>query len=177
MRKRSPSLTKVLFVCGRNQRRSPTAERIFRDDPRMSVRSAGEPVERYKAVRGSILRKTDSRPVRGRTLQMADRNAGEAKNQMKPLLQFANHVPMGPSLGYLPDTETEIERVDSAIWAEESREDREDDDRFEDIQLLTPAPTEEALRLDSRKTHSCTGPVRFSRGCVGPRHSGCTGGW
>jgi len=33
--------TKVLFVCGRNQRRSPTAERIFKDDPRLSVRSAG----------------------------------------------------------------------------------------------------------------------------------------
>ena len=32
---------KVLFVCGRNQRRSPTAERIFKDDPRMSARSAG----------------------------------------------------------------------------------------------------------------------------------------
>ena len=32
---------KVLFVCGRNQRRSPTAERIFKDDLRMSVRSAG----------------------------------------------------------------------------------------------------------------------------------------
>lgn len=32
---------KVLFVCGRNQRRSPTAEQIFRTDPRMSVRSAG----------------------------------------------------------------------------------------------------------------------------------------
>lgn len=32
---------KVLFVCGRNRRRSPTAERIFRDDARMTVRSAG----------------------------------------------------------------------------------------------------------------------------------------
>jgi len=32
---------KILFVCGRNQRRSPTAERLFRDDPRMSARSAG----------------------------------------------------------------------------------------------------------------------------------------
>ena len=32
---------KILFVCGRNQRRSPTAERIFKDDPRMLVRSAG----------------------------------------------------------------------------------------------------------------------------------------
>ena len=32
---------KVLFVCGRNRRRSPTAEWIFRNDPRLSVRSAG----------------------------------------------------------------------------------------------------------------------------------------
>ena len=32
---------KVLFVCGRNRRRSPTAEQIFKDDPRMCVRSAG----------------------------------------------------------------------------------------------------------------------------------------
>lgn len=31
----------VLFVCGRNNRRSPTAERIFLHDPRMRVRSAG----------------------------------------------------------------------------------------------------------------------------------------
>jgi predicted protein tyrosine phosphatase len=32
---------KILFVCGRNQWRSPTAERIYKDDPRVSVRSAG----------------------------------------------------------------------------------------------------------------------------------------
>jgi predicted protein tyrosine phosphatase len=31
----------VLFVCGRNQKRSPTAEKIFRDDQRFSVRSVG----------------------------------------------------------------------------------------------------------------------------------------
>lgn len=31
----------VLFVCGRNRRRSPTAEQIFQDDPRLCVRSAG----------------------------------------------------------------------------------------------------------------------------------------
>jgi len=43
-------------------------------------------------------------------------------------------------MGYLPDAETEIERVDPAIWAEESREDwKEDDERLEDIRLLTPA--------------------------------------
>jgi len=31
----------LLFVCGRNQWRSPTAERIYRADPRVEVRSAG----------------------------------------------------------------------------------------------------------------------------------------
>lgn len=31
----------VLFVCGRNNRRSPTAERIFLHDPRMRVRAVG----------------------------------------------------------------------------------------------------------------------------------------
>jgi predicted protein tyrosine phosphatase len=31
----------VLFVCGRNNRRSPTAERVFRNDRRMVVRAAG----------------------------------------------------------------------------------------------------------------------------------------
>jgi predicted protein tyrosine phosphatase len=32
---------KILFVCGRNQWRSPTAAMIYRNDPRVSVRSAG----------------------------------------------------------------------------------------------------------------------------------------
>lgn len=33
--------TKVLFICSRNQWRSPTAERIWRKHPALSVRSAG----------------------------------------------------------------------------------------------------------------------------------------
>jgi predicted protein tyrosine phosphatase len=32
---------KVLFVCSKNQWRSPTAEAIYRDDARLSVRSRG----------------------------------------------------------------------------------------------------------------------------------------
>jgi predicted protein tyrosine phosphatase len=31
----------VLFICSCNQWRSPTAERVWRNDPRLSVRSAG----------------------------------------------------------------------------------------------------------------------------------------
>jgi predicted protein tyrosine phosphatase len=33
--------TNILFVCSRNQWRSPTAEKIYRNDPRLNVRSAG----------------------------------------------------------------------------------------------------------------------------------------
>jgi len=32
---------RVLFVCSRNQWRSPTAARIYRADPRLAVRAAG----------------------------------------------------------------------------------------------------------------------------------------
>jgi predicted protein tyrosine phosphatase len=34
-------VTHVLFICSRNQWRSPTAEQLFRSDPRLAVRSAG----------------------------------------------------------------------------------------------------------------------------------------
>jgi predicted protein tyrosine phosphatase len=36
-----PNPLKILFVCGRNQWRSPTAERIYRGDQRVAARSAG----------------------------------------------------------------------------------------------------------------------------------------
>ena len=36
-----PAVIRILFVCGRNQWRSPTAEAIYRRDPRVEVRSAG----------------------------------------------------------------------------------------------------------------------------------------
>jgi predicted protein tyrosine phosphatase len=32
---------KILFVCGRNKWRSPTAQNIYKNDPRIEVRSAG----------------------------------------------------------------------------------------------------------------------------------------
>ncbi len=36
-----PELTNVLFICSRNQWRSPTAEQIWRKHPALSVRSGG----------------------------------------------------------------------------------------------------------------------------------------
>ncbi len=32
---------KILFICGKNLRRSPTAEAVYRNDPRVEVCSAG----------------------------------------------------------------------------------------------------------------------------------------
>jgi protein-tyrosine phosphatase len=36
-----PARLKVLFVCAMNKQRSVTAERLYRNDPRLEVRSAG----------------------------------------------------------------------------------------------------------------------------------------
>lgn len=47
---------RVLFVCALNKRRSVTAERIYRDDPRLEVRSAG--------VRSDALRRVGEKDLR-----------------------------------------------------------------------------------------------------------------
>lgn len=38
-----PLKTKLLFICSRNQWRSPTAEALFKNRPRYEARSAGTP--------------------------------------------------------------------------------------------------------------------------------------
>jgi predicted protein tyrosine phosphatase len=50
-----PSPLRVLFVCGKNLRRSPTAETMYRRDPRLSVRSAGVSETSRRRVRESDL--------------------------------------------------------------------------------------------------------------------------
>ncbi len=46
---------KVLFVCSRNQWRSPTAEAIYRDDSRLSVRSRGTSSAAVRTLRENDL--------------------------------------------------------------------------------------------------------------------------
>ncbi len=47
--------TKLLFLCSRNQWRSPTAEALFRDHPRYEARSAGtENNARIKLTAGHV---------------------------------------------------------------------------------------------------------------------------
>lgn len=45
----------LLFVCSRNQWRSPTAERVFRNDSRFSVRSCGLSVRSPRRLRQADL--------------------------------------------------------------------------------------------------------------------------
>lgn len=46
---------KVLFVCSRNQWRSPTAEQVFRRQPALAVRSAGTSASARKQVSAADL--------------------------------------------------------------------------------------------------------------------------
>jgi predicted protein tyrosine phosphatase len=49
----------VLFVCSRNQWRSPTAERVWRRHPRLSVRSGGTSPGARHTVSGDDIRWAD----------------------------------------------------------------------------------------------------------------------
>ena len=49
----------LLFLCGKNQRRSPTAEALFRSDRRVAVRSAGVSEKSRRRVTESDLRWAD----------------------------------------------------------------------------------------------------------------------
>lgn len=50
---------RILFVCSRNQWRSPTAEAIYRNDPRIEARSAGTSSAARYRVTASLLRWAD----------------------------------------------------------------------------------------------------------------------
>lgn len=50
---------RVLFVCAKNQWRSPTAEQLYRRDPRLEVRSAGIRAEARRRVTAADLEWAD----------------------------------------------------------------------------------------------------------------------
>lgn len=50
---------KVLFVCALNKKRSVTAERMFRNDPRLEVRSAGVRAEAPRRIGAADLEWAD----------------------------------------------------------------------------------------------------------------------
>ncbi|MEZ4920384.1 MAG: hypothetical protein R2792_14880 [Saprospiraceae bacterium] len=50
-----PSKPNILVVCGRNKRRSRTAEHVFKNDSRMSIRSVGLSPQSPRQIRESDL--------------------------------------------------------------------------------------------------------------------------
>ncbi|MFZ4767499.1 MAG: low molecular weight protein tyrosine phosphatase family protein [Roseimicrobium sp.] len=52
-------MRRVLFLCSRNQWRSPTAEAIYQNDPRVEVRSAGVSASAKRRVNEKLLRWAD----------------------------------------------------------------------------------------------------------------------
>lgn len=52
-------MTKVLFLCSRNHWRSPTAEALYQNDPRVEVRSAGISASAQRRVSEKLLRWAD----------------------------------------------------------------------------------------------------------------------
>jgi predicted protein tyrosine phosphatase len=52
-------MRRVLFVCSRNQWRSPTAEAIYRNDSRIDARSAGVSTSARRRVSEKLLRWAD----------------------------------------------------------------------------------------------------------------------
>ena len=52
-------MTKLLFLCSRNHWRSPTAEAVYQNDPRVEVRSAGVSASAKRRVSEKLLRWAD----------------------------------------------------------------------------------------------------------------------
>lgn len=52
-------MMRLLFLCSRNQWRSPTAEKVYQDDPRVEARSAGVSASARSRVSEKLLRWAD----------------------------------------------------------------------------------------------------------------------
>jgi predicted protein tyrosine phosphatase len=89
---------RILFVCGRNQWRSPTAERIYRNDPRVHVRSAGVSVKSGRQISADDLSWADLVVVM------------EQRYKSRILATFRDHPPI-----VSPDIPDEFEFMDEEL--------------------------------------------------------------
>ncbi|MCF7514600.1 phosphotyrosine protein phosphatase [Pseudoalteromonas sp. L23] len=76
--------TNVLFICSRNQWRSPTAERIWKNDPGISVRSAGTSPRARRSVNASDIEWADT------ILVMEEKHKSRLRAQYANLLRYKN---------------------------------------------------------------------------------------
>jgi predicted protein tyrosine phosphatase len=71
---------KLLFLCSRNQWRSPTAEAVYQNDPRVEVRSAGISASARQRVTEKLLRWAD------RVLVMENEHKRRLRDQFPELV-------------------------------------------------------------------------------------------
>ncbi|RXE86270.1 phosphotyrosine protein phosphatase [Pseudoalteromonas sp. A757] len=76
--------TNVLFICSRNQWRSPTAERIWKNHPGISVRSAGTSPRARRSVKVSDIEWADI------ILVMEEKHKSRLRAQYANLLRYKN---------------------------------------------------------------------------------------
>ncbi|MEJ6473680.1 phosphotyrosine protein phosphatase [Pseudoalteromonas piscicida] len=76
--------TNVLFICSRNQWRSPTAERIWKNRPGISVRSAGTSPRARRSVKVGDIEWADT------ILVMEEKHKSRLRAQYANLLRYKN---------------------------------------------------------------------------------------
>ena len=79
----------MLFVCSANQQRSPTAEELYREDPRFKVRSAGTSKLANQTVTEPLLEWADVVVV------MEDHHARTIREQFPVASQHSRFVVLG----------------------------------------------------------------------------------
>ena len=78
---------RILFVCSKNQWRSPTAERVFRTEPGLAVRSAGTARSARRTINVADIRWADL------ILVMEDKHRARLRAQFRDEVRYkAVHV-------------------------------------------------------------------------------------
>lgn len=75
-------MTNLLFICSRNQWRSPTAEQVYRNHPQLAVRSAGTSPRAKRTVSAKDIQWADQ------VFVMEQKHKDRLQAQFSRLLQF-----------------------------------------------------------------------------------------
>ena len=103
-------MTKLLFICSRNQWRSPTAESLWRREPGFEVRSAGTSPRARKTVSAADIRWADVIFV------MEQKHKNRLKSEFGRLLEYKPlHVLNIPDEYQYMQPEL-IEELEAMVW-------------------------------------------------------------
>jgi len=99
----------LLFICSRNQWRSPTAEKIYSRDPRVNVRSAGTSPRAKRTVNAKDLQWADLIFV------MEYKHKDRLKAEYNRVLQYKKIIVLDISDDYLYMDEELVEVLEESI--------------------------------------------------------------